>query len=118
MVVVVALVLIMVLVKKPPPPSYDDGDGLGGDNVLVHASYLTKRKGKKKTGETGGDFDDDGSYAEPGSPDYLPQPPRPDARGEADPEVVRKKKAKVVPTQKKSVRKARYSSTGTRQITR
>ena len=84
--------------------------------MLVHASYLTKRKGKKKKGEAGEDFDDDGSYAEPGSPDYLPQPPRPEAHGEADAEVVRKKKAKVVPTKKKSARKQRYSSTGTRQI--
>merc|ERR1712037_575903 len=98
-VVVVALVLIMVLVKKPAAESFDDGDGVGGDGVLVHASYLTQRGKHKKTG---GDFDDDGSYAEPGSPDYLPQPPRPDARGEPDAEVVRTKKAKVVPTKKKN----------------
>merc|ERR1711939_841699 len=111
-VVVVALVLIMVLVKKPPPRSDHDSDGVGGDGVLVHAHYLTQRGKHKKTG---GDFDDDGSYAEPGSSDYLPQPPRPDAHGEPDAEVVRKKKAKVVPTKKKS-RKQRWSSTGSRQI--
>jgi hypothetical protein len=104
----------MVLVKKPAAESFDDGDGVGGDGVLVHASYLTQRGKHKKTG---GDFDDDGSYAEPGSPDYLPQPPRPDARGEPDAEVVRTKPTKVVPTKKKS-RKQRWSSHGARQIER
>jgi len=85
-VVVVALVLILVLVKKPQGPPAEHA--YGGDSVPVHDMHLTKRSQYKD------DFDDDGSYAtSPGSPDMLPQPPRPDARGEPDAEVVRKKKS-------------------------
>jgi len=108
-VVVVALVLILVLVKKPQGPPAEHA--YGGDSVPVHDMHLTKRSQYKD------DFDDDGSYAtSPGSPDMLPQPPRPDARGEPDAEVVRKKKVKVVPTNNKKARKQRWSSTGARII--